>query len=270
MNNDYQGRIDAADEAWRSSPWRELLKERYYISSLFCKNKIVLDSCCGTGWGTMEYIVPRANFTVGFDICESAAKTYKQSHNYQFMVMDAKSFHLKDNNFDLVLALDSIEHLTQQEGIKYLFEMKRVCKKDGIIMGTTPLVIDDCLVSIYLGWNKYHHCMYTHRSLKKVLKSIFPVVRIYEIYNKVCPYFLFICGKSKLSINTETEKIIKTFLSKNDEEFKRVKVSSYLSWTKMVAGRKKFIRAAYLFFMAGFIRFKNFLFYRVFDLTKET
>jgi len=250
VRNDYVGRVDPTDERWKSSPWTDLLKHRYYISSLYCKKKIVLDSCCGTGWGTMEYIVPLARFTVGFDICKSSADTSRQVNNYGFGIMDARDFGLKDNIFDLVLALDSIEHLTEKDGIKYLSEINRACKKDGLIIGTTPLVIDNCLIPKYLEWNEYHLCMYTRRRLQKVLRKIFFDVAIYEIYNKVSPYFLFMCGKKAKGLTGKTERKIKKFIQNNKKDFREVKVFNYLLWTKMLINERKYFKAGYLFCLA--------------------
>jgi ubiquinone/menaquinone biosynthesis C-methylase UbiE len=247
MGNDYVGRVDPTDQTWKFSPWTDLLKHRYFFSSLFCKNKVVLDSCCGTGWGTMKYIVPFARFTVGFDLCKTAAETYKHFDNYWFGVMDARDFGFKNNIFDLVLSLDSLEHLTAEDGVKYLFEMDRVCKKKGLVIGTTPLVIDDCLIPQYLEWNKYHLCMYTRRSLEKALRNIFSNVAIYEIYNKVSPYFLFICGKSGVGLNEKIERKIKKFIREKKREFIEVRMCNYLSWAKTLVNERKYCKAGYLF-----------------------
>jgi ubiquinone/menaquinone biosynthesis C-methylase UbiE len=254
MGNDYEGRVDPTDERWKYSPWTDLLKHRYYFSSLFCKNKVVLDSCCGTGWGTMKYIVPFARLTVGFDLSKTAAETYKQFDNCWFGVMDARNFALKDNDFDLVLALDSIEHLTEQDGVKYLSEMSRVCKKNGLVIGTTPLVIDDCLIPIYLDWNKYHLTMYTRRRLKKALTTVFLYVAIYEIYNKVSPYILFMCGKSVAGLTKKKEQKIRKFILEKKKEFNEEKLRNYLTWAKMLIKNGKYLKACYLFCMACVIK----------------
>jgi ubiquinone/menaquinone biosynthesis C-methylase UbiE len=250
VRNDYVGRVDPTDERWKASPWTDLLKHRYYISSLYCKKKMVLDSCCGTGWGTVEYIVPFARFTVGFDLFKSATETYKQFDNYCFGVMDAINFGLKDNNFDVVLALDSIEHLAEEDGIKYLAEINRVCKKDGLVIGTTPLVIDNCLIPKYLELNEYHLCMYTRRRLKKVLRKIFSSIAIYEIYNKVSPYFLFICGNAVAGFTGKTQRKMKKFFQENKREFREVRFFNYLLWTKMLINQRKYLKASYLLFLA--------------------
>lgn len=254
MSNDtvYPGRIDPKDRLWEFSPWTELLKERYSIAALFCERKIVLDTCCGTGWGTFNYIVPCACFTIGFDICRPKAEA-SDKNRYLFVVMDAVRTGLKKNSFDVILALDSIEHFTYEKGIEYLLEMKNVSNQNGMIVGTTPLVVDNSLISTYLGWNKYHLCMYTRKSLRDTLESIFPVVKIYEIYNKVCPYFLFLCSKSKNNVERETEKINK-FISGKEKEFKEGKILGYLTWSKSLIKKGELFKAIYFFSTAIFIK----------------
>lgn len=256
MSDNYVGRIDPTDESWKSSKWTALLKERYYLASLFCENKVVLDSCCGMGWGTLNYIIPKAKYTVGFDICDSAEKTYGKSNNYIFMTMDGKQIEIKDQKFDLVLSLDAIEHFNKSDGIKYLSGIQKTCKANAVIIGTTPLVIDDSLIPTYLEWNKYHLFMYTKNSLRKALKTLFTYVNIYEIYNKVCPYFLFICWNSKIDACMGMELKIKDFISSNKIEFQRVRVSNYLSWAKMLIGKMRLLKASYLFYMACLIKLR--------------
>lgn len=259
MESDYAGRIDPTAEVYKISPWTELLKERHYIASLFCKNKVVLDSCCGTGWGTLNYIASHAHFTIGFDICQMPKEAKTSPNNCLFILMDARRMALKDTSFDVVLFLDSIEHFTRQDGIKYLLEIRRVCKKNGIVIGSTPLVIDNSLIPTYLQWNKYHRYMYTRKILEKTLKNSFSKVKIYAIYNRICPYFLFFCGRSEININAELEQKMKRYILKRKEEFNRNKISNYVTWAKMLITKKRFLKACYLFCYACLIKMEMFL-----------
>lgn len=242
MNDNYPGRIDPMAEEWESSKWTDLLKERYYIASLFAESKVVLDSCCGTGFGTMNFIVPKSHRTVGIDICESAVKNYGKFGKYEFLVMDGRGLKFDSNLFDLVLSLDALEHFNKDDGIRYLFEIKRVCKKDGLIIGTTPLVIDDSLIPNYLEWNKFHLFMYTKETLQKTLESIFPSVKIYKIFSPVCPYFLFLCSKSKGNVTSQDKQKVKKYLTENKVNFDKSKISNYLLWAKMLLRKKSFLK----------------------------
>jgi len=259
MSDNYKGRIEPTSEEWKSSKWTALLKERYYIASLFAEDKVVLDSCCGTGYGTMNFIVPKARFTVGFDICESAAGDYGKSEKHEFLTMDGKDVKLNSEAFDLVLSLDAVEHFSKEDGVRYLSGIKNSCKKDGLIIGTTPLVIDNSLILAYLEWNKYHLFMYTKASLEKTLQELFPYVKIYEIYSQVCPYFLFLCGRTRLDDFSQNEEKIRTFMYENKEVFRISKKDNYLSWSNMLLRKGKLFKAGYLFFLAVLIKLVGFL-----------
>ena len=259
MTENYRGRIDPTQEEWKNSKWTELLKERYRIASLFAEGKIILDSCCGTGFGTMNFIVPKSRFIVGIDISESAKENYGKSEKYEFSTMDVRDLKLNSESFDLVLSLDAVEHFSKEDGIRYLSGINNVCKKDGLIIGTTPLVIDDSLIPAYLEWNKFHLFMYTKRSLEKTLHEFFPYVKIYEIYSQICPYFLFLCGRAKLGDVAQNEDKIQKFIFENKKVFKRSQGDNYLMWARMLLHKNKLFKAGYLVFLAVLIKLESFL-----------
>jgi len=246
MSQNYLGRIDLSEKEWEDSKWTDLLKERYHIASLFTAGKVVLDSCCGTGFGAINFIVPEASFTVGIDLCDSAAHHYGKSPKYDFKVMDGRGLDLAADTFDVVLSLDAIEHFEQADGLQYLAQIRRVCKQDGTIIGTTPLVIDPCLIPDYLEWNKFHFCMYTKEILQQTLARIFPAVKIYEIYSGVCPYFLFVCNKSEQASASWHEQKVIEYLNENKEIFCKSKISNLLLWARMLLGKGMLFKAGYL------------------------
>lgn len=247
--NEYEGRISPDQKRWGSSPWTALLKERYYLASLACENKVVLDSCCGTAWGTMKYIVPKALRVSAFDACPLPVHVLEQNKEMcSFHIMDAREIKLENNSFDVVLALDSIEHFTREDALKYLQGMERVCKKTGVIFGTTPLVPHKKLIPDFLAQNKYHLFMYTEKVLKNTLSSIFPVVKIYRIYNPACPYFLFLCGKTGKNGLSDIEKNIDLFLLKKKNDHIKGRIFAYIHWARsLIVGKRtvKKIRLAY-------------------------
>ncbi|MBU1727497.1 MAG: class I SAM-dependent methyltransferase [Candidatus Omnitrophica bacterium] len=259
MSKNYSGRIDPDSEEWKSTKWADLLKERYYLASLFTENKVVLDSCCGTGFGTVNLIAPVAKFTVGVDLCESAMKDYGKSDNYEFLVMDGRSLKFDADTFNIVLSLDAIEHFKRADGLTYLSEIKRVCSQEGLIIGTTPLVAEDSLIPVFLEWNKFHYCMYTREDLHRTLAGIFPAVRIFEIYSRACPYFLFLCGKSKESIADRHLQIIEEYISDNERNFIKGKISSYFLWGKVLIKKMRLLEGARFLFSSASLILKGFL-----------
>lgn len=225
----YKGRIDPHDIIWDNSPWTQLLIERYSLSTLFCTNSVVLDTCCGTGWGTINYIAPIAEYVVGFDLSIPSISQIYDSKKCSFCLMDARHITFRRESFDVVLALDSIEHITFNDGIKYVAGIKSVLKEKGILFGTTPLVEKAYLIPIFLGWNKYHLYMYTENILRKSLLDHFTYVNIYRIYNEVCPYFLFACSNDGEQL-TSVDLGIYQFMAGNRQRFSSGKKSAYRLW----------------------------------------
>jgi len=253
MSQNYSGRIDPTKEEWTDSEWTELLKERYQLASLFTTDSVVLDSCCGTGFGTINYIIPNAKYTVGFDICDSALKNFGKTERFEFLVMDGRRIELDTGSFDVVLSLDAIEHFNQPDGLQYLFQLARVCKKEGLLIGTTPLVIDPALIPTYLEWNNFHLFMYTWDVLDSTLRRVFQHVQIHDIYSPVCPYFLFLCSNTPFRSCSSGQHLGK-YLIDNRPMFSRSKQSNYLTWASMLIRRNKFIKAFSLIIKSSLIK----------------
>ena len=258
MNQNYSGRIDPTKEEWEASEWSELLKERYHLASLFTTDKVVLDACCGTGFGTVNYITPNAKYAVGFDICDSALKNFGKTERFEFFVMDGRRIEFDAGSFDVILSLDAIEHFDQADGLQYLCQLARVCKEEGLLIGTTPLVIDPSLIPTYLEWNKFHLFMYTRDVLDSTLRSVFQHVQIHEIYNPVCPYYLFLSSKTPFRSCSRNSQHLEKYLMDNKAIFNRSKQSNYLTWASMLIRKKKLIKAfsliikSYLIEVTGF------------------
>jgi len=241
-NKDYVGRLDPISETWKRDPWTKLLIERYQLSQKFCEGKKVLDTCCGTGWGTVSYIVPIADCVTGFDLAAPMPQLKYNTEKCKFLTMDATKIELEQKNYDIALALDSIEHLKREDGLKYINGMKQHLKKNGVLFGTTPLVERDSLIPVFLKWNKYHLYMYTELKLYESLKKSFEFVKIYRIYNEVCPYFAFACCDSQPQLKEFDDKI-NHFLVENKHRFEKGKITAYRLWSKYLLRRGDLIES---------------------------
>jgi ubiquinone/menaquinone biosynthesis C-methylase UbiE len=230
-NINYEGRIDPHDTFWRTSPWRQLLIERYNLSACLCTNTFVLDTCCGTGWGTVNFIAPIAEHVVGFDLSTPSISEPYDRTKCSFCVMDARNIEFRKDSFDVALALDSIEHISLNDASKYLAGIKSALKHKGILFGTTPLVEKDYLISLFLRWNRYHLHMYTENNLRKALLIHFGYVHIYSIYNEVCPYFAFICSDEPEQLNA-VDLTLADFIADNSHRFSSGKKTAYRLWAK--------------------------------------
>ena len=225
----YKGRIEPDSPSWHKSPWTQLLIERYKLSTCFCKNKFVIDTCSGNGWGTVNFISPLAKYVVALDLIYPYFLKNQNHANSLFCLMDARKISFRHNTFDIALALDSLEHFSRSDAWKYISGIKQVLKKKGVLFGTTPLVEKSYLIPIFLEWNRFHLKMYTENDLRSFLLSHFEHVSIFCIYNEVCPYFLFACSDEKEELNLIRSKITK-FTADNRQRFILGKKTAYRLW----------------------------------------
>jgi 2-polyprenyl-3-methyl-5-hydroxy-6-metoxy-1,4-benzoquinol methylase len=111
---------------------------RYALASEFVENKIVLDIACGEGYGT-NLLSQKAKFINGVDISEESIKHAKEKYNtlnIDFQIGSASEIPCKTSHFDVVVSFETIEHHTEHE---LMFqEIKRVLKKDGILIISSP------------------------------------------------------------------------------------------------------------------------------------
>ena len=97
------------------------------------KAEKILDVGCGTG-GNLNLF---NGFVVGLDISLQALKLAKKRKPNAILCQgEAENLPFHNESFDLVLALDLLEHL--QDDVKGLREMYRVLKKGGNVLITVP------------------------------------------------------------------------------------------------------------------------------------
>ncbi|MCL0094966.1 class I SAM-dependent methyltransferase [Dehalococcoidia bacterium] len=123
-------------------PYAEYQKHinRYIFASRFVRDKVVLDVACGAGTGSKYLVSKGAKKVVGVDISEDAIREAKiwneRGNGAQFVLSDAESLPFLSHSFDVVISFETIEHLKEPE--RFLFECKRVIKKGGIFICSTP------------------------------------------------------------------------------------------------------------------------------------
>lgn len=153
--------------------------KRYMFASHLIKYMKVLDVACGNGYGT-EILSKSAKKVVGVDISKEsidlAIKKYK-NRNVEFYQSDAKSLNFSSSSFDFVVSFETIEHLSKKDARKFLVEIKRVLKRTGKLLISTP---DNRNAS--LGnepANPYHLHEYSLNEFKNLISTLFVIDKIY-------------------------------------------------------------------------------------------
>jgi len=156
--------------------WHEHL-HRYVFARQFCQSKNVLDAACGEGFGT-ALLADVAQQVTGVDISEAAVKharhRYGQHANTTFDVADCCALPFGDNQFDVVVSFETLEHLSGQE--EMLSEFRRVLQDDGILILSSP---DKAEYSDKQGFDNPYHVreLYRHE-LESLLYSHFPAFKL--------------------------------------------------------------------------------------------
>lgn len=133
--NIFYNNSDAYFEVLRNEPeeyYREFVK---FVTHCLSRGNI-LDLGCGTGQSS--YYLAQAGFKViGFDFSSRFINYAKEKYkDIEFRQGDVEESGLPDNNFDAVVAYNTLEHFADPE--KGLIEMVKVVKKGGLIIIQSP------------------------------------------------------------------------------------------------------------------------------------
>lgn len=160
------------------------LEERYRFSLPFLPaDAAVLDIACGTGFGS-SLIAQHCRLVTGGDIDEKllayASDKYKTLSNVTFQYTDAQNLPFEDNQFDAVLSMGTIEHMSDVN--RYVSEMKRVLKPGGLFICSTPQSTPPYGRIPYLPW---HVQEFSASEFRNIVGAFFQVEKIYGIVNGV-------------------------------------------------------------------------------------
>src|SRR6266511_4202337 len=133
--------LEASGERLSEKVYSRIMVEhlhRYAFAREYSTGKTVLDIASGEGYGT-NLLASKAKFVYGVDLSEEAVKHASKLYgegNKKFLIGNVTQIPLKDNEVDLVVSFETIEHVHEHD--KMLQECKRVMKEDGILIISTP------------------------------------------------------------------------------------------------------------------------------------
>ena len=113
---------------------------RYRFARHLTKNKVVLDAACGSGYGSWEMSTVAQKVT-GVDICEESIEYAKEKYvadNLEYVVGSIANLPFQNEQFDVVVSFETIEHVDEVTQNLFLKEIRRVLKKDGLLIMSTP------------------------------------------------------------------------------------------------------------------------------------
>lgn len=159
--------------------------QRYYSVTDLVKGKTVLDAACGEGYGS-NLLAQYAHCVYGIDIDEETiehAKRQYNTENISFFNASIDSLPFEDNSIDVVISFETIEHVSEELQNKFLFEIKRVLKKDGLLIMSTP---NKKIYSDYRNYNNpFHIKEFYIEEFRQFLESQFENVELLFQYKEI-------------------------------------------------------------------------------------
>ena len=151
---------------------------RYAFARRYAQGKRVLDAGCGTGYGSAELAQSAAD-VIGVDVAADAIEY--ASANYpiaglRFLESSCTSVPFPPESFDLVVAFEVIEHLTNYRA--FLDECARVLDREGLLIVSSPNKRYYAQTRAETGPNPYHEHEFEAAEFVNELERVFPNVRL--------------------------------------------------------------------------------------------
>lgn len=148
---------------------------RYQFVADFVQEKTVLDIACGTGYGSELLAQHKAKKVIGVDLSKETILENQKKYvrdNLIFQTGNAERLNFPDNSFDVVVSLETIEHLKKRD--QFLSEIARILRPIGLLILSTPNK-EATLRSKF--WpkplNPYHLIEYKKGQLERLVKKHF-------------------------------------------------------------------------------------------------
>jgi SAM-dependent methyltransferase len=114
---------------------------RYLFAARLVAGKAVLDVACGEGYGS-RLMAGAAASVVGVDVDADAVRDAAASYpaaNLTFLCGSAEQIPVEGEHvFDVVVSFETLEHLAADGQLRFVAEVKRLLKPDGLLLISTP------------------------------------------------------------------------------------------------------------------------------------
>ncbi len=161
--------------------------DRYNFAVPYVHNKMVADVACGSGYGSHLLASKGAKKVMGID-CDKktiqyAKKRYSR-YNVAYKVGDANNLSHTSVSIDAIVSFETIEHIKKPS--EFLSEAKRVLKKSGILIISTPNK------KYSIGDNPFHFREYDLRGFNQALSRYFRKITYYgqrPVFHLIMPLY---------------------------------------------------------------------------------
>lgn len=159
---------------------QELMHRRRYEFALqYVEGKRVLDLGCGEGYGT-AMLAARAANVIGVDVSEETIAHASAKYglaNVEFRCLPAENLSLPDESVEVVVCFEVIEHV--KEHVPVMGEMRRVLKREGILIVSTP---NKNVSSPHspVPLNEFHFHEFTVAEARKLFRRYFAEVEFFS------------------------------------------------------------------------------------------
>lgn len=147
---------------------------RYDFAAGFVAGKRVLDISCGSGYGTRILADAGAESVLGADLSEEAVAAAARrfgTPRTEFTVADILSLSDELGSFDVIVCLETLEHL--EDPARALVQLERRLAPGGLLVCSTPNAVEE--------WedNPHHIFDFDEETLTDMAESVFSNVVIY-------------------------------------------------------------------------------------------
>ncbi|RJR15175.1 MAG: glycosyltransferase [Nitrospiraceae bacterium] len=179
------------------SPYREHLFMRYAFANKFTEGKTVMDIPCGVGWGTS---LLKGKRRIGVDVSLEAID-YAKGHygDIDFLHGNMADIPVEDSSVDVIVCMEGFEHVSKSIGLKFLENAARVLKEDGILVMTTPVILQGGKHS----GNPYHLHEPGLEDLKNILSDTFNTLSFEIIEGPDSPIAYIVGAPKKKSLHSD-------------------------------------------------------------------
>jgi ubiquinone/menaquinone biosynthesis C-methylase UbiE len=151
---------------------------RYAFARRYAQGKRVLDAGCGAGYGSAELAQSAAAVTgvdIAADAIEYASANYPLS-GLRFVESSCTSVPFPMESFDLVVAFEVIEHLTDYRA--FVDECARVLTREGLFIVSSPNKRYYAETRAAIGPNLFHEHEFEAAEFVRELERVFQNVRL--------------------------------------------------------------------------------------------